>query len=135
MPGVMSPIGYAGGGELHVKATATTDSNNNGIIKGSDDAGVVDASDYADKYENFSKVYTITPTVTKTGKINPSTNVKTEHTGDFYFTKVMSGSRQAGGFYNSENVESVTIDKLTQSITNQVSPFDFTFSGIDYIKE
>lgn len=134
MPGVMSPIGYAGGGELHVKATATTDSNNNGIIKGSDDAGVVDASDYADKYENFSKVYTITPTVTKTGKINPSTNVKTEHTGDFYFTKVMSGSRQAGGFYNSENVESVTIDKLTQSITNQVSPFDFTFSGIDYIK-
>ena len=99
MPGVKSPIGYAGGGELWIKSTPTPDANDNGKIKGADDAGVAESSDYAEKYENYTKVYTISPTVTKTGKINPSTNVKTENTGDFYFTKVMQGSKQVGGFY------------------------------------
>lgn len=134
MPGVKSPIGYAGGGELWIKSTPTPDANDNGKIKGADDAGVVESSDYAEKYENYTKVYTISPTVTKTGKINPSTNVKTENTGDFYFTKVMQGSKQVGGFYNSENVESVTLDKLASSTSSKVAPFNLTFSGINYIK-
>jgi len=134
MPGVKSPIGYAGGGELWIKSTPTPDANDNGKIKGADDAGVAESSDYAEKYENYTKVYTISPTVTKTGKINPSTNVKTENTGDFYFTKVMQGSKQVGGFYNSENVESVTLDKLASSTSSKVAPFNLTFSGINYIK-
>lgn len=134
MPGVKSPIGYAGGGELWIKSTPTPDANDNGKIKGADDAGVAESSDYAEKYENYTNVYTISPTVTKTGKINPSTNVKTENTGDFYFTKVMQGSKQVGGFYNSENVESVTLDKLASSTSSKVAPFNLTFSGINYIK-
>lgn len=134
MPGVKSPIGYAGGGEILVKPTATPDSNGNGIIKGSDDAGVVDASDAAEKYDNYKKVYSIVPTVTKTGTINTSTNVKTDYDGDFYFTKIVSGDKQVGGFYNKENVESVKLTDLSSATSTKVAPFNYNFSGVNYIK-
>lgn len=89
MPGVKSPIGYAGGGELWIKSTPTPDANDNGKIKGADDAGVVESSDYAEKYENYTKVYNhFNQPLQRPGKINPSTNVKTENTGDFYFTRL-----------------------------------------------
>ncbi len=134
MPGVKSPIGYAGGGELLVKPTATPDSNGNGIIKGSDDAGVVDASDAAEKYANFKKVYSIVPTVTKTGTINPATNARTDYDGDFYFTKIVSGDKQVGGFYNKENVESVKLTDLSSATGTKVAPFNYNFSGVNYIR-
>ena len=51
-------FGYAGGGELWIKSTPTPDANDNGKIKGADDAGVAESSDYAEKYENYTKVYT-----------------------------------------------------------------------------
>ena len=134
MPGVKSPIGYAGGGEILVKPTATTDSNGNGIIKGSDDAGVVSSSDAAENYANYKKVYSIVPTVTKTGTINPSTNAKTDYDGDFYFTKIVNGGKQVGGFYNKENVESVKLSDLSSSTSTKVAPFNYNFSGVNYIK-
>lgn len=135
MPGVKSPQGYAGGGELYVKPTATPDSNGNGIIKGSDDAGVVeDKSDAAKNHENFKKVYSIVPTVTKTGTVNSGTNIKTDYDGEFYFTKVVNGGKQVGGFYNTENVESVKLTELSTATSTKVAPFNFNFSGVNYIK-
>lgn len=134
MPGVKSPIGYAGGGEILIKPTATPDSNGNGIIKGSDDAGVVSSGDASESYANYKSVYSIVPTVTKTGTINPSTNAKTDYDGDFYFTKIVSGGKQVGGFYNSANVESVKLSDLSSSTSTKVAPFNYNFSGVNYIK-
>ena len=55
MPGVKSPIGYAGGGELWIKSTPTPDANDNGKIKGADDAALQNPATMPKSNENYTK--------------------------------------------------------------------------------